>query len=216
MDIGFVGLSGGSALMARRAARAGFSVFGCDREGRAAGLANEKVLVALPNAVALARALSSAPRVVWINVDPGRDTELAIQDVWPELAQGDIIVDAGAARHEDAARREAALATVKIHFVDCAVAPAEDNVDDGPALYFGGSPAAARMFGPVAELLAPERGWLHAGPAGSGHFFRTMLETVPGRVASMVKTMQSGNPVGNAQLEQLRVLCESFGKDANK
>ena len=216
MDIGFVGLSGGSALVARRAAHGGFNVFGCDPEGRAAALADEKVLVALPNAVALARALSSAPRVVWINVHPGRETELAIQDVWPELAQGDVIVDAGAARHEDAARREAALATVKIHFVDCAVAPAEGDADDGPALYFGGSPAAARIFGPLAELLAPERGWLHAGPAGSGYFFRTMLETAPGQGASMAKAMQSGNPDGNAPLERLRVLCESFGKDASK
>jgi 6-phosphogluconate dehydrogenase len=216
MDIGFVGLSGASAMVARRAARAGFNVFGCDREGRVAALADEKVLVALPNAVALARALSSAPRVVWINVDPGRDTELAIQDVWPELTQGDIIVDAGAARHEDAARREAALATVKIHFVDCAVAPAQEDADDGPALYFGGNPAAARIFRPVAERLAPERGWLHCGPAGSAYFLRTMLETVPGQVASMVKTMQSGNPDGNAPLERLRVLCESFGKDASK
>jgi 6-phosphogluconate dehydrogenase len=216
MDIGFVGLSGGSALVARRAARAGMSAFGFDAEGRAAALANEKVLVAMPNSAALARALTSSPRVVWIDVHPGRDTELVIQDVWPELAPGDVIVDAGAGRHEDAARREAALATAKIHFVDCAVAPAEGDSGDGPALYFGGSPAAAQVFAPVAEILARERGWLHCGPAGSGHFFRTMLDTVPGQIASMVKTMQSGHPDGNAQLQRLRVLCESFGKDANK
>jgi hypothetical protein len=43
-----------------------------------------------------------------------------------------------------------------------------------------------------------------------------MLDTVPGQIASMVKTMQSGHPDGNAQLQRLRVLCESFGKDANK
>jgi 6-phosphogluconate dehydrogenase len=216
MEIGFVGLSDGSALMARRAARAGINVFGFDPGGRAVALANERVLVALPNAVAVARALSSAPRVVWIDVQPGRDTELAIQDVWPELAPGDVIVDAGAARHEDALRREAALATAKIHFVDCALAPGAGESDDGPALYFGGSPAAAQVFAPVAEILAPGRGWLHFGPAGSGHFFRTMLDTVPGQIASMVKTMQSGNPDGNAQLKRLRVLCESFGKDADK
>lgn len=216
MDIGFVGLSGASTLVARRAARAGFNVFGFDPEGRAAALADEKVLVALSSAVALARALSSAPRLVWINVQPGRKTELAIQDVWPELAQGDVIVDAGADWPEDAARREAALATVNIHFVDCAVAPAEGDSDDGLALYFGGSPAAAQIFAPVAEILALERGWLQFGPAGSGHFLRTMLDTIPGQIASMVTAVQSGNPDGIAQVERLRVLCESFGKDADK
>ncbi len=215
MDIGFVGLAGGSDDVARRLARGGVNVFGFDSGGRAAALADENILTAMPTAVALARALS-APRVVWISVAPGVDTELAIQEVWPELAAGDVIVDAGAANYQDAPRREAALATVKIHFVDCAVAPVEGDSADGSVLYFGGSAAAAQIFAPVADILAPERGWLHCGPAGSGHLFRTMLDTVPRQVLSMVRMLQSGNSGGNANLERLRALCESFGRDANK
>jgi len=39
---------------------------------------------------------------------------------------------------------------------------------------FGGSPAAARTIEPLVELLAPakDRGWLHCGPSGSGHFVK--------------------------------------------
>jgi 6-phosphogluconate dehydrogenase len=37
---------------------------------------------------------------------------------------------------------------------------------------FGGSAEAARAVEPFIRLLAPapDRGWLHCGPAGSGHF----------------------------------------------
>jgi 6-phosphogluconate dehydrogenase len=215
MDIGFVGLSGDSARVARQAARAGVNVFGFDTSGRAAALADEKVLVALPDAVALARALS-APRVVWMNVQPGKETELAIQDVWPELAPGDVIVDAAAAAHEDAPRREAALATVNIHFVDCVVAPPEGDDDDGLVLYFGGNPAAAQVFAPMADVLAPGGGWLHFGSSGSGHYLRMRIDTVQAEVGPMPTMTRPGNQGGNAPMERLRVLSECFGKDTNK
>ncbi|MEO8755453.1 MAG: NAD(P)-binding domain-containing protein [Casimicrobiaceae bacterium] len=212
MDIGFIGLSGDSERVARQAARAGVNVFGFDASGRAAALADEKVLVALPDAVALARALS-APRVVWMNVRPGKETELAIQDVWPELAAGDVIIDAAGARYKDAARREDALATAKIHFVDCMVAPPEGDDDDGLVLYFGGNSAAAQVFAPMAEVLAPGGGWLHFGPAGSGHYLRMRIDIVQAEIESGLKMMQPGNQAGNARLERLR---ESYGKDANQ
>ena len=39
---------------------------------------------------------------------------------------------------------------------------------------FGGSAAAAARIEPLAKVLAPapDRGWLHCGPAGSGHFVK--------------------------------------------
>jgi 6-phosphogluconate dehydrogenase len=39
---------------------------------------------------------------------------------------------------------------------------------------FGGSPAAAREIEPLVKILAPapDRGWLHCGPSGSGHFVK--------------------------------------------
>jgi 6-phosphogluconate dehydrogenase len=39
---------------------------------------------------------------------------------------------------------------------------------------FGGSPAAAREIEPLLKILAPapDAGWLHCGPSGSGHFVK--------------------------------------------
>jgi 6-phosphogluconate dehydrogenase len=220
MDIGTVGLSDGN--VARRLARGGVNVFGFDAEGRAAALADENVLMPMPSAIALARALS-APRVVWMNVAPGLDTELMIQELWPELAAGDVIVDASGTRCEDAQRRAAALATVGMHFVDCAIAPIADDPAHGHVLVFGADPAAARILACYAQILAPDNGWLHRGPVGSGHFAKMILEGAVNEameqgtgtpVSSLALMLQSGRISGDTSAERLlAAMRANFGDD---
>ena len=61
-----------------------------------------------------------------------------------------------------------------IRFIDCGVSGGVWGLENGYALMFGGSPAAAREIEPLAKILAPapDRGWLHCGPSGSGHFVK--------------------------------------------
>ena len=172
MDIGIVGLRRGS--VARRFAHAGVRVLGFDAAGHSEVLAADRAVTAMPGVVALARALP-VPRVVWLDVAPGVPTELMIEEVWPELAAGDLIVDAGDALHRDTRRRAAALASVGIHFVDCGIRGEAGATDC--AVVTGGHPAAARIIAPFANILAPgpAAGWLHCGPAGAGHYVRMIL-----------------------------------------
>ena len=102
----------------------------------------------------------------------GRVTELAVEEVWPELARGDVIVDGGNANYKDSQRRGAALASAGIGFVDCGVSGGVWGLDNGYALMFGGSDDAAARIEPFAKILAPaaDAGWLHCGPCGAGHF----------------------------------------------
>ncbi len=174
MHIGIVGLGRMGGNMARRLARGGASVTGFDPDAAAlAALAGEGVLTAVPSLVQLARALP-APRVVWMMVPAGATTELAIETIWPELAAGDVIVDGGNANYKDSQRRAAALAAAGIHFVDCGVSGGVWGLENGYALMFGGNAAGAALVGPVARILAPapDRGWLHCGPSGAGHFVK--------------------------------------------
>ncbi len=172
MQIGIVGLGRMGGNMARRLARGGVEVIGFDADAKAAAtLAGEGVLEAAPSVVALAHRLS-APRVVWIMLPAGRVTELAVEEVWPELAKGDVIVDGGNANYKDSQRRGAALASAGIGFVDCGVSGGVWGLDNGYALMFGGSEASATLIEPLAKILAPaaDAGWLHCGPCGAGHF----------------------------------------------
>ena len=172
MDIGIVGLGRMGGNMARRLARGGVRVVGFDPDANVRrSLAQEGVLEAADTSVALVRALA-APRVVWLMVPAGATTELVVQDVWPEMLRGDVLVDGGNANYKDSQRRAAALESAGIAFVDCGVSGGVWGLENGYALMFGGTPAAARALAPYAQILAParDRGWLHCGPAGSGHF----------------------------------------------
>jgi 6-phosphogluconate dehydrogenase len=174
MEIGFVGLGRMGGNMARRLARAGVSVHGYDPDATTRGaLAAEGAIKASDSIVALARALA-APRIVWLMVPAGSATELAVQELWPELAAGDTIVDGGNANYKESQRRAAALATANIHFVDCGVSGGIWGLENGYALMFGGDDEGARAIAPFVKILAPhpERGWLHCGPAGAGHFVK--------------------------------------------
>jgi 6-phosphogluconate dehydrogenase len=174
MDIGLIGLGRMGGNMARRLSRGGVRVVGFDPDaGVRDALAREGVIEAATSLQAVAAKLA-APRVVWLMVPAGRATELAVQDLWPELARGDVIVDGGNANYRDSQRRAAGLATAGVEFVDCGVSGGVWGLANGYTLMYGGSAEAARRIEPFARVLAPapDRGHLHCGPAGSGHFVK--------------------------------------------
>ncbi len=174
MDIGIVGLGRMGGNMARRLARAGVRVVGFDPDAKVrTALAAAQVIAPAESVQALVQGLSPR-RIVWLMVPAGNVTELAIQDVWPEMTAGDVIVDGGNAHYKDSERRAAALASAGVRFVDCGVSGGVWGLENGYALMFGGDAEAARAIEPYAKILAPapDRGWLHCGPAGSGHFVK--------------------------------------------
>jgi 6-phosphogluconate dehydrogenase len=174
MHVGMVGLGRMGGNMARRLARGGARVTGFDPEAPVmAQLEREGVIESVPSLVALAAALP-APRIVWLMVPAGQATELAVEALWPEMAPGDVIVDGGNAHYKDSQRRAASLAAAGIHFVDCGVSGGVHGLANGYALMFGGDAQGAAAVAPLARILAPTpaTGWLHCGPAGSGHFVK--------------------------------------------
>ena len=71
-------------------------------------------------------------------------------------------------------RRGCELTELKIDFVDAGVSGGVWGLENGYALMVGGSQEALSRLQPILEALAPapDRGWLHAGPVGSGHFVK--------------------------------------------
>ena len=174
MQIGIIGLGRMGGNMARRLRRGGVEVIGFDADpATGASLAAEGIVESAESIVALARRLAQ-PRVVWLMVPAGHITELTVQDLWPELARGDLIVDGGNANYKDSQRRGISLASAGLRFVDCGVSGGVWGLDAGYTLMFGGDAAAAAMIEPFAKILAPapDAGWLHCGPCGAGHFVK--------------------------------------------
>jgi 6-phosphogluconate dehydrogenase len=174
MEIGIVGLGRMGGNMARRLARAGVRVVGFDPDAKTVDALVKEGVIEAATAIRTVPHALSARRVVWLMVPAGAATELAIEDLWPELAPGDVIVDGGNANYKDSQRRAAALATAGRRIVDCGVSGGVWGLAEGYALMFGAEEDAARAVEPLMKILAPapDRGWLHCGPPGSGHFVK--------------------------------------------
>jgi 6-phosphogluconate dehydrogenase len=174
MRIGMVGLGRMGANMARRMARNGVQVAAFDLSPAArAAVARDEGIIAHEELAGLVAALP-APRVVWVMLPSGDVTEQALQKLATLLAEGDVLVDGGNANYKDSRRRAAWLAERKLGFVDAGVSGGVWGLDNGYALMLGGSQDVVARVEPFAKVLAPapDRGWIHCGPAGSGHYVK--------------------------------------------
>lgn len=174
MEIGIVGLGRMGANMARRLARKGARVAAFDVSPVArAAVENEKGIAACAGLKELVAALP-APRVIWIMLPAGEITEQAIRELVALKIEGDVIVEGGNSMYKDSQRRAAWLKENGIGFVDAGVSGGIWGLENGYALMLGGDKAHVGKVEPFAKLLAPaaDLGWIHCGPAGSGHYVK--------------------------------------------
>jgi 6-phosphogluconate dehydrogenase len=104
----------------------------------------------------------------------GPISESVVEELAGRLGAGDVLVDGGNAWYRDSIRRGATLAESGIEFVDAGVSGGVWGLENGYSLMVGGSDAAFERLRPAVETLAPapDRGWIHTGPTGSGHFVK--------------------------------------------
>jgi 6-phosphogluconate dehydrogenase len=88
------------------------------------------------------------------------------------LAPGDVIVDGANAWYRDSQRRAVRLAANGLQLVDAGVSGGVWGLTNGYGLMVGGTADAVARITPLLAVLAPapDRGWLHCGPSGAGHF----------------------------------------------
>ncbi len=172
MKIAMIGLGKMGSNMARRLRRGGIDVVGYNRSPEIVRqLAEEEGMIAASSLEDAVTKLS-APRVVWLMLPSGEPTEKAITDLVPMLSKGDIIVDGGNSNYHDSVRRGATLADYDIGFMDAGTSGGVWGLDNGYCLMVGGTAEVAAVLTPALKVLAPapDRGWAHVGPVGSGHF----------------------------------------------
>jgi 6-phosphogluconate dehydrogenase len=162
------------ANMARRLARGGASVtaFDVSAEARAA-IGKENKIRPHDSLKALVGALP-APRVVWVMLPAGDITENTLKDLAGLLARSDVVVEGGNSMYKDSKRRAAWFRDQGIGYVDAGVSGGIWGLENGYALMLGGEKADVARVEPFAKILAPapDAGWLHCGPAGSGHYVK--------------------------------------------
>ena len=110
--------------------------------------------------------------MIVLSLPAGAAVEETIHSLVPMIATGDTLVDAGNSYYRDSMRRALALSQQGLRYVDAGVSGGVHGLEQGYCLMLGGTPKSIEIFQPFARLLAPEpeRGWLHCGSSGAGHF----------------------------------------------
>jgi 6-phosphogluconate dehydrogenase len=171
MEIGVIGLGRMGANMARRMARGGARVIAFDRDAAArARLAGRNIECV--DSLAGVPARLGGERVIVLMLPAGAVTGDTIAALLPSLSAGDTLVDGGNAFYKDSMARALELSQRGLRYIDAGVSGGVHGLDNGYCLMLGGTPKSVERFEPFARLLAPapERGWLHCGPSGAGHF----------------------------------------------
>jgi 6-phosphogluconate dehydrogenase len=156
------------------------------------GFAKEGFTAAASLADAVER-LGPSPRAVWLMLPAGETTDAAVTQLADLLAPGDIVIDGGNSFYKDDIRHSKMLAAKGIEYVDCGTSGGVWGVERGYCLMIGGQGGVVEHLDPIFSALAPglgaidrtpgrngtgagisqaERGYLHCGPAGAGHFVK--------------------------------------------
>jgi 6-phosphogluconate dehydrogenase len=113
-----------------------------------------------------------APRAVWLMVPAGAPVDQQIAALVPLLDKGDIIIDGGNSRYTDTIARHDMLKEQGIHYLDAGTSGGVWGLQVGYCMMVGGPDEAVRIVEPAFKSLAPEGGYMHIGPSGSGHFVK--------------------------------------------
>ena len=153
-------------------ARGGAHVIAYDQDPAARkALATEGRIDCVEGLAALATRLAGE-RVILVMLPAGAATEGTLAELLPLLSAGDTLVDGGNAFYKDSKARALEMSQRGLRYVDAGVSGGVHGLANGYCLMLGGTAKSVERFEPFARLLAPapETGWLHCGPSGSGHF----------------------------------------------
>jgi 6-phosphogluconate dehydrogenase len=189
MQLGMIGLGRMGGNIVRRLMRHGHECIVLDqnpdrvRELEAEGAAGGAHLQHLVTCLA-------APRSIWVMLPAGAVTERTVMQLAEVLAPGDIIIDGGNSFYKDDIRRAQTLKPNGLRYIDVGTSGGVWGLERGYCMMIGGDKDAVEHLDPIFDALAPgrgdiprtphrdgrdiraERGYIHAGPSGAGHFVK--------------------------------------------
>jgi 6-phosphogluconate dehydrogenase len=191
MKIGLIGLGRMGGNIARRLMQAGHEIVAFDRNAEAV---QALVKDGAQGAESLedARGKLDSPAIWWVMLPAGGPTEDTIAVIGEGAKAGDIVIDGGNTFYKDDIRRGKALAEKGVHYVDVGTSGGVWGLERGYCMMIGGDTETVSLLDPVFDALAPglgtiprtpgrvsgnvderaEKGYIHAGPAGAGHFVK--------------------------------------------
>jgi len=188
MKLGMIGLGRMGGNMARRLIAGGHEVVAYDRDAKAVADAQGHGAIPSTSLAEVAENLDS-PAIYWVMLPAGAVTDSVMRDIAAIAKPGDIVVDGGNSFWKHDLERAKYLAERDMHFIDVGVSGGVWGLDRGYCMMIGGPKEQVDLLNPIFHTLAPgvgtvertkrassehewkaEHGYVHCGPAGSGHF----------------------------------------------
>ena len=189
MRLAMIGLGRMGANIARRLMRGGHEVVAFNRDPAAVTqLAGEGAIGA--NSLEDVVAKLTAPRIFWVMLPAGAPTQDTVDKLMELSEPGDIIIDGGNSFYKDDIKCGAAAREKGLHYVDVGTSGGIWGLERGYCMMIGGDKEIVDLLDPIFDTLAPgygsivrtigrdapdsraERGYIHAGPTGAGHFVK--------------------------------------------
>ncbi len=188
MQLGMIGLGRMGANMVRRLLKGGHQCVVYDRSPEPVKELTAEKAVGSTSLADFVKKLEK-PRAVWLMV-PAAVADKSIADLKPLLEANDILIDGGNSYYVDDIRRAKELEAKGIRYVDVGTSGGVFGLERGYCMMIGGPSDAVRRLDPIFQTLAPgagdiprtpgreklggtaERGYLHCGPSGAGHFVK--------------------------------------------
>jgi 6-phosphogluconate dehydrogenase len=186
MQLGMIGLGRMGSNMVRRLLQGGHQCVVFDNSPKAV---DELAQATGSSSLQDLAAKLLKPRTIWLMV-PAAVVETTIAELLPHLEAQDILIDGGNSYYVDDIRRARELAGKRIHFVDVGTSGGVWGLERGYCMMIGGEVSVVKRLDPIFSTLAPgvgevprtpgretlegtaERGYLHCGPNGAGHFVK--------------------------------------------
>jgi 6-phosphogluconate dehydrogenase len=190
MQIGVIGLGRMGGNISRRLMKAGHHCVVFDANAKARETLAKEGATATGSLAEVVKALGEKPRAVWVMLPAGAITEETVERLGGLLEPHDIVIDGGNSFYKDDIRRAKKLAEKRIRYVDCGTSGGVWGIERGYCMMIGGPKEAVDRLDPIFSALAPglgdiprtqgrekgdsraERGYIHAGPSGAGHFVK--------------------------------------------
>ena len=238
MQIGMIGLGRMGSDMVRRLVAAGHDCVVYDlNPGAVQALAAEGATGTTSAEALLARL--SKPRALWLML-PAGIVDQTLAGLAPHLSRGDIVIDGGNSHFQDDLRRSAGLRESGVQYLDVGTSGGVWGRERGYCLMIGGERETVLHLDPVFASLSPgvpaagrtpgrgpqpsdaEKGYLHCGPSGAGHFVKMVHNGIEyGLMAALaegfnvlrhanVGKARQGADAETAPLRQPELYCYDF------
>jgi 6-phosphogluconate dehydrogenase len=188
MELGMIGLGRMGSFMVQRLMRAGHHCVVFDVHTEPVDALKKLGAAGTTSLEDFVKKLQT-PRAIWLMV-PAAVVDSTLEKLVPLLSPDDVVIDGGNSHYHDDLHRAERLKPKGIHYVDAGTSGGVWGAERGYCLMIGGEKDVVQRLDPIFASLAPgidaaprtpgrnkpgstaEKGYLHCGPNGAGHFVK--------------------------------------------